>query len=247
MEKISKIRIAKFIASTQICSRREAEKLIINGDVTVNGEKVIHPLFFVTNKDLINVKGKLLKKQSKIRLFIYNKSINLITSHKDPEGRPTVFDKIPKKLGRLISIGRLDYNTEGLLLLTNNGDLKRYLELPSNNIKRGYKVKIIGDIGNLKIEEIRKGISINKVHYAPIKLKIISKAKNTTWIELQLTEGKNREIRKIIQYYNLKISRLIRISYGQFYLNDLKKNEVIEVNKSKMNNLISILEKDKLC
>jgi len=247
LEKISKIRIAKFIASTQICSRREAEKLIINGDVTVNGEKVIHPLFFVTNKDLINVKGKLLKKQSKIRLFIYNKSINLITSHKDPEGRPTVFDKIPKKLGRLISIGRLDYNTEGLLLLTNNGDLKRYLELPSNNIKRSYKVKIIGDIGNLKIEEIRKGISINKVHYAPIKLKIISKTKNTTWIELQLTEGKNREIRKIIQYYNLKISRLIRISYGQFYLNDLKKNEVIEVNKSKMNNLISILEKDKLC
>ena len=247
MEKISKIRIAKFIASTQICSRREAEKLIINGDVTVNGEKVIHPLFFVTNKDLINVKGKLLKKQSKIRLFIYNKSINLITSHKDPEGRPTVFDKIPKKLGRLISIGRLDYNTEGLLLLTNNGDLKRYLELPSNNIKRSYKVKVIGDIDNLKIEEIRKGISINKVHYAPIKLKIISKTKNTTWIELQLTEGKNREIRKIIQYYNLKISRLIRISYGQFYLNDLKKNEVIEVNKTKMNNLISILEKDKLC
>ena len=247
MEKISKIRIAKFIASTQICSRREAEKLIINGDVTVNGEKVIHPLFFVTNKDLINVKGKLLKKQSKIRLFIYNKSINLITSHKDPEGRPTVFDKIPKKLGRLISIGRRDFNTEGLLLLTNNGDLKRYLELPSNNIKRSYKVKVIGDIDNLKIEEIRKGISINKVHYAPIKLKIISKTKNTTWIELQLTEGKNREIRKIIQYYNLKISRLIRISYGQFYLNDLKKNEVIEVNKSKMNNLISILEKDKLC
>ena len=222
LEKISKIRIAKFIASTQICSRREAEKLIINGDVTVNGEKVIHPLFFVTNKDRINVKGKLLKKQSKIRLFIYNKSINLITSHKDPEGRPTVFDKIPKKLGRLISIGRLDYNTEGLLLLTNNGDLKRYLELPSNNIKRSYKVKVIGDIDNLKIEEIRKGISINKVHYAPIKLKIISKTKNTTWIELQLTEGKNREIRKIIQYYNLKISRLIRISYGQFYLNNLK-------------------------
>ena len=155
MEKISKIRIAKFIASTQICSRREAEKLIINGDVTVNGEKVIHPLFFVTNKDLINVKGKLLKKQSKIRLFIYIKSINLITSHKDPEGRPTVFDKIPKKLGRLFSIGRLDYITEGLLLLTNNGDLKRYLELPSNNIKRSYKVKVIGDIDNLKIEEIR--------------------------------------------------------------------------------------------
>ena len=247
MEKISKIRIAKFIASTQICSRREAEKLIINGDVTVNGEKVIHPLFFVTNKDLINVKGKLLKKQSKIRLFIYNKSINLITSHKDPEGRPTVFDKIPKKLGRLISIGRLDYNTEGLLLLTNNGDLKRYLELPSNNIKRSYKVKVIGDIGNLKIEEIRKGISINKVHYAPIKLKIISKTKNTTWIELQLTEGKNREIRKIIQYYNLKISRLIRISYGQFYLNDLKKNEITEINKNKIKNILNILKKDKTC
>ncbi len=247
MEKIPKIRIAKFIASTQICSRREAEKLIINGDVTVNGEKVIHPLFFVTNKDLINVKGKFIQKQSRIRLFIYNKPKNLITSHKDPQGRPTVFDKIPKKLGRLISIGRLDYNTEGLLLLTNNGGLKRYLELPSNNIVRSYKAKIVGDINNLGIEEIRKGILINKVHYAPIKLKIITKTKNTTWIELQLTEGKNREIRKIIQYYNLKISRLIRISYGQFYLNDLKKNEVIEVNKSKMKNLISILEKDKHC
>ena len=121
------------------------------------------------------------------------------------------------------------------------------MELPSNNIVRSYKAKIVGDINNLGIEEIRKGILINKVHYAPIKLKIITKTKNTTWIELQLTEGKNREIRKIIQYYNLKISRLIRISYGQFYLNDLKKNEVIEVNKSKMKNLISILEKDKPC
>jgi len=239
VEKIPKIRIAKFIASAQICSRREAEKLIINGDVTVNGEKVIHPLFFVTNKDLINVKGKLLKKQSKIRLFIYNKSINLITSHKDPEGRPTVFDKIPKKLGRLISIGRLDYNTEGLLLLTNNGDLKRYLELPSNNIKRSYKVKIIGDIGNLKIEEIRKGISINKVHYAPIKLKIISKTKNTTWIELQLTEGKNREIRKLMEYIKLKVTKLKRIEYGPFKLNELKPGEIHSATKSEIYNYLN--------
>ena len=247
MEKKFKIRIAKYIASTGACSRREAEKLIIKGDVTVNGEKVIHPLFFVNNKDQIHIKGKLLKKQPETRLFLYNKPKNLITSHKDPENRPTVFDNVPKKLGRLISIGRLDYNTEGLLLLTNNGALKRYMELPSNKIKRIYKVKIRGDICNLKAEEIEKGITINKVRYSPIKLKIISKTKNITWLEFNLIEGKNREIRKILEYYNLQVSRLIRISYGQFYLNDLKKNEITEINKNKIKNILNILKKDKTC
>ena len=247
MEKKFKIRIAKYIASTGACSRREAEKLIIKGDVTVNGEKVIHPLFFVNNKDQIHIKGKLLKKQPETRLFLYNKPKNLITSHKDPENRPTVFDNVPKKLGRLISIGRLDYNTEGLLLLTNNGALKRYMELPSNKIKRIYKVKIRGDICNLKAEEIEKGITINKVRYSPIKLKIISKTKNITWLEFNLIEGKNREIRKILEYYNLQVSRLIRISYGQFYLNDLKKNEIAEINKNKIKNILNILKKDKTC
>ena len=247
MEKKFKIRIAKYIASTGACSRREAEKLIIKGDVTVNGEKVIHPLFFVNNKDQIHIKGKLLKKQPETRLFLYNKPKNLITSHKDPENRPTVFDNVPKKLGRLISIGRLDYNTEGLLLLTNNGALKRYMELPSNKIKRIYKVKIRGDICNLKAEEIEKGITINKVRYSPIKLKIISKTKNITWLEFNLIEGKNREIRKILEYCNLQISRLIRISYGQFYLNDLKKNEITEINKNKIKNILNILKKDKAC
>ena len=247
MEKKFKIRIAKYIASTGACSRREAEKLIIKGDVTVNGEKVIHPLFFVNNKDQIHIKGKLLKKQPETRLFLYNKPKNLITSHKDPENRPTVFDNVPKKLGRLISIGRLDYNTEGLLLLTNNGALKRYMELPSNKIKRIYKVKIRGDICNLKAEEIEKGITINKVRYSPIKLKIISKTKNITWLEFNLIEGKNREIRKILEYCNLQVSRLIRISYGQFYLNDLKKNEIAEINKNKIKNILNILKKDKAC
>ena len=247
MEKKFKIRIAKYIASTGACSRREAEKLIIKGDVTVNGEKVIHPLFFVNNKDQIHIKGKLLKKQPETRLFLYNKPKNLITSHKDPENRPTVFDNVPKKLGRLISIGRLDYNTEGLLLLTNNGALKRYMELPSNKIKRIYKVKIRGDICNLKAEEIEKGITINKVRYSPIKLKIISKTKNITWLEFNLIEGKNREIRKILEYCNLQVSRLIRISYGQFYLNDLKKNEITEINKNKIKNILNILKKDKTC
>lgn len=247
MEKKFKIRIAKYIASTGACSRREAEKLIIKGDVTVNGEKVIHPLFFVNNEDQIHIKGKLLKKQPETRLFLYNKPKNLITSHKDPENRPTVFDNVPKKLGRLISIGRLDYNTEGLLLLTNNGALKRYMELPSNKIKRIYKVKIRGDICNLKAEEIEKGITINKVRYSPIKLKIISKTKNITWLEFNLIEGKNREIRKILEYCNLQVSRLIRISYGQFYLNDLKKNEITEINKNKIKNILNILKKDKAC
>ena len=247
MEKKFKIRIAKYIASTGACSRREAEKLIIKGDVTVNGEKAIHPLFFVNNKDQIHIKGKLLKKQPETRLFLYNKPKNIITSHKDPENRPTVFDNVPKKLGRLISIGRLDYNTEGLLLLTNNGALKRYMELPSNKIKRIYKVKIRGDICNLKAEEIEKGITINKIRYSPIKLKIISKTKNITWLEFNLIEGKNREIRKILEYCNLQVSRLIRISYGQFYLNDLKKNEITEINKNKIKNILNILKKDKAC
>ena len=234
-------RIAKFISSRGIYSRREAEKLIINGDVLVNGKKILHPLYFVSSKDNIVIKGRKIKEIPKVRIFLYHKPKGLITSHKDPQGRTTVFEKLPKKLGKLISVGRLDYNTEGLLILTNNGAIKRFLELPINKIQRTYKAKIYGNLSFLNIKEIQKGIKINNIKYAPIKIKITTKKDKTSWIELQLTEGKNREIRKVLENYNLKVIKLLRISYGKFSLQNIKKNEIVELHYNDFKDIISLI------
>ena len=166
----------------------------------------------------------------------------MITTHKDPEGRTTIFDKIPRKYGRLISVGRLDYNTEGLIILTNNGDIKRFLELPSNKIDRVYKAKVSGKINSLDLNKIKKGIKINKIQYGPIKIKVSKENDRISWLELRLNEGKNREIRNILEYHDLKVLRLIRISFGPFKLNNLQKGEIIEIYKNKYKKTLNILE-----
>ena len=241
MKKEQNIRISKFIANAGICSRREAEKLILEGAVVINGKKILHPIHFVSEKDKIIINGKPIKK-NKLKIFIFHKPRNLITTHKDPEGRTTIFDKIPRKYGRLISVGRLDYNTEGLIILTNNGDIKRFLELPSNKIDRVYKVKVSGKINSLDLNKIKKGIKINKIQYGPIKIKISKENDSISWLELKLNEGKNREIRNILEHHDLKVLRLIRISFGPFKLNNLKKGEIIEVNKNKYKKTLNFLE-----
>ena len=241
MKKEQNIRISKFIANAGICSRREAEKLILEGAVVINGKKILHPIYFVSENDKITINGKPIQK-NKLKIFIFNKPKNLITTHKDPEGRTTIFDKIPKKYGRLISVGRLDYNTEGLIILTNNGDIKRFLELPSNKIDRVYKVKVSGEINSLDLNKIKKGIKINKIQYGPIKIKISRKNDSISWLELKLSEGKNREIRNILEHHNLKILRLIRISFGPFKLNNIKKGEIIELNKNKYKKTLNFIE-----
>ena len=225
-------RIAKRIASSGICSRRDAERLIAEGKVFVNGEKLTTPAFLVEEKDEIIVNGVTLRKKETPRLWCYHKPVGLLTTHKDPKGRTTVFENLPKSLPRVISVGRLDLNSEGLLLLTTSGELARSLELPSRGWKRQYRVRIYGVITSEMIEKAKKGLTIEGVHYAPCHIEIEqnqSGGKNQ-WLLITLTEGKNREIRKIMDFFGFKVARLIRVSYGPFQLGNLQQGEVREVS-----------------
>ncbi len=221
-------RIAKFIARSGVCSRRAAEELIMQKRVTVNGETVLSPAFNVDGSEKILIDGEKLPTIEQTRLWIYYKPVGLITSHKDAS-RPTVFDNLPSNMPRVISVGRLDLNSEGLLLLTNDGELSRMLELPQNGWSRRYKVKVHGIISQQKIDSVSNGVTIEGVNYGPVKITIDSTQGTNTWLTITLTEGKNREIRRLMQYIGLDVARLIRLSYGPFQLGSLKKGEVKEV------------------
>ena len=229
-----KQRIAKSIAATGYCSRRHAEKLILMGEVTVNGKKIITPAFFVKKKDEIKIKNILLKSFIKTELYIFHKPKNVIVSKNDPQKRKTIYDFLPSNMQQFHYVGRLDYNTEGLLLLTNNGKLKRYFELPINKIERIYKVKVHGNLERLNKDNLLKGITINNVKYGPIYIDILEKKEKISWLNLKLYEGKNREIRKIMEYYNLFINDLIRIKFGPFSLNNLDRGKIIQIEEKKL-------------
>lgn len=234
-------RIAKFLSHAGICSRRQAENLILSGEVHVNNKVVLSPSLKVTNEDLVLVSGKQIELASKPRIWAYYKPLGLVTTHKDELGRDTVFNQLKDKLPRVISVGRLDLNSEGLLLLTNNGDIARLLELPQNKIERVYKVRAFGDIS--KIINHKSPILIDNIKYDPKSIRICTKQPQFTlnnWFEVILTEGKNREIRKIFAYYGLKVNRLIRTQYGPFHLNNLKIGEFKEHNIKKIYNFIQI-------
>jgi 23S rRNA pseudouridine2605 synthase len=229
-----KERIAKVIAAAGICSRRDAEMYITDGRVKVNGTKLMTPAFTVSNEDEITVDGKVLPKKKETRLWIYHKPAGLVTTSRDPEGRPTVFEDIPRSLGRVISIGRLDLNSEGLLLLTNNGALSRHLELPTTGLPREYRVRVKGDIYQDDIDALAKGVTIDGIHYRGIKImheKYTAQGLNQ-WLRVILHEGKNREIRKVMNAMNLSVNRLIRTSYGPFELGNLEIGKVAEINPS---------------
>lgn len=225
-------RIAKFIAAAGVCSRRDAEKLIFDGKVKLDGKIVTDPALRVTLENIIEVNGKVIKSAEKDRLWLYYKPVGLITTHKDPQNRQTVFASLKDHLPRVISIGRLDLNSEGLLLLTNNGKIAREFELPENNIERIYKVRAYGKASNL-ISAITKGvigqITIDGITYKPKTIKLISEGKTNSWFEVTLTEGKNQEIRKIFAHFSLEVNRLIRIKYGKYELGSLKPGEFKEV------------------
>ena len=221
-------RIAKFIARSGVCSRRAAEELIMQKRVTVNGETVSSPAFNVDGNEKILIDGEKLPSIEQTRLWLYYKPVGLITSHKDAS-RPTVFENLPSNMPRVISVGRLDLNSEGLLLLTNDGELSRMLELPQNGWSRRYKVKVHGIISQQKIDSVSNGVTIEGVNYGPVKITIDSTQGTNTWLTITLTEGKNREIRRLMQYIGLDVARLIRLSYGPFQLGSLKKGEVKEV------------------
>ncbi len=225
----SKERIAKRIARAGVCSRREAERLIADGRVAVDGETLTSPAISVTEDARITVDGKPIAKAERTRLWRFHKPRGVLTTHRDPEGRPTVFDRLPKALGRLISVGRLDFNSEGLLLLTNDGELARRLELPSGGWVRRYRVRAFGKIDPERLGALAAGISIDGVNYGPIRCQIERQRGDNTWLALSLQEGKNREIRRVMEHLGLTINRLIRIGFGPFALAKLAPGAIDEV------------------
>lgn len=226
-----KERIAKKIAAAGLCSRRDAEKWILDGRVEVNGQKLLTPAFVVSDTDEIVVDGVALKKPEKVRMWCYHKPVGLLTTFKDPLGRPTVFDALPKSMPRVVSVGRLDLNSEGLLLLTTSGQVARSIELPSRGWRRQYRVRIHGQMTSETIAKAQKGLTIKGIHYAPCKIEIESTQSGgkNQWILVTLTEGKNREIRKMMESFGFQVSRLIRIAYGPFQLGNLGKGEIKEI------------------
>lgn len=235
-------RIAKLIARAGICSRRKAEELIAQGRVTYKGKKIITPAEKFSDIKEIEVDGKKLQNK-KSKLWCYHKPVGLVVSHNDEQGRLTVFDSLPIK-ERVISIGRLDKNTSGLLLLTNDGEISRKLELPSNNFSRTYLVKIYGRLHFSAFKKsLSNGIVIDSIKYRPLEVKLIKTADNNHLLELTLTEGKNREIRNILKHFDFKISKLIRTNYGPFSLGNLKPGEVLEIEDKILEELLVISTK----
>lgn len=222
-------RIAKFMARSGVCSRRAAEELIKQKRVTVNGEIVESPAFNVEGNEKILLDGEKLPQMETTRLWIYYKPEGLVTSHKDEKDRPTVFQNLPAGMPRVISVGRLDLNSEGLLLLTNNGELSRKLELPSNGWARRYKVRVHGFIDEKKLASLANGIVVDGIKYGSVKVEIETVKGTNAWLSVILTEGKNREIRKVMKAIGLDVNRLIRLSYGPFQLGSLREGEVKEV------------------
>ena len=222
-------RIAKVLARAGLASRRDAEEWIVQGRVSVNGRVINSPALDVTANDAIAVDGKPLPQRERTRLFLYHKPRGLMTTHADPEGRPTVFENLPEGLPRLISVGRLDFNTEGLLLLTNDGGLARVLELPETGWLRRYRVRAHGEVTQAQLDQLKNGVEVEGVQYGPIDATLEREQGANVWLVFAIREGKNREVRNVLSHLGLEVNRLIRISYGPFQLGELAEGEVTEV------------------
>jgi 23S rRNA pseudouridine2605 synthase len=220
-------RIAKWLARAGVASRRDSERLIDERRVKMNDIIVETPVTFVTETDIIHVDNVLVNGKQPSRTWIYYKPVGLVTTHYDPEGRPTVFDNLPSDLPRVMSVGRLDLNSEGLLILSNDGAFVHMAE--KSDWKRVYRVRVYGEINESYFDELRFGCEIDGIHYKPIEIELDHLERKQAWITIKLIEGKNREIRKVMNYLGLEVSRLIRVAYGDYELKNLQPNEVQEV------------------
>ncbi len=231
-------RIAKRLARAGVCSRRDAERWIAEGRVMLNGKLLETPAVLVTDADKIVVDGRQIGEAPATRLWRYHKPAGLVTSHRDEQGRDTIFQHLPDDMPRVISVGRLDLNSEGLLLLTNDGALSRHLELPATGWSRQYRVRAFGRVGDGMIRLLSKGVTVEGVHYGPIKVEVERQQGSNVWLNMTLHEGKNREIRRVLSHFNVEVNRLIRLSYGPFHLAKLPVGGVEEVEPKALENAL---------
>jgi 23S rRNA pseudouridine2605 synthase len=222
-------RIAKWLARAGVASRRDAERLLAEGRIRLNNAPVAHPATFVSVGDLVMVDGTVVDAPDRTRLWRYHKPVGLVTTHRDPQGRPTVFEKLPSGLPRVISVGRLDLNSEGLLLLTNDGALARKLELPSTGWIRRYRARVHGRVDENRLVALARGITIDGVAYGAIEAGLDSRRGDNAWLTVSLREGRNREVRRVLAHVGLAVTRLIRIAYGPFQLGTLPRGSTDEV------------------
>jgi 23S rRNA pseudouridine2605 synthase len=225
-------RIAKLLARAGVASRREVERMIADGRVALDGTTLMTPAIALKSLDGVTVDGNLVKGAAPTRLFVFHKPVGVLTAERDPKGRKTIYDVLPKDLPRLMPIGRLDLNTEGLLLMTNDGGFKRQMELPSSGVPRTYRARAYGQVDQASLEELMMGVEIEGMHYGPINANIERRTGANVWIEMKLAEGKNREVRRVLEYLGLEVSRLIRTAYGPFELLDLPAGKVGEVDRN---------------
>ena len=227
-------RIAKLLARAGIASRREIERMIVEGRIAIDGVTIETPATLLKSLTGVTVDGVAVKPPTAARLFRYHKPTGLLTAERDPKGRPTIYDRLPKGLPRLMPVGRLDLNTEGLLLLTNDGEFKRQLELPATGVTRSYRARAYGNVSQSQLEALMMGIEIEGVRYGSINANLERRTGANVWIELSLAEGKNREVRRVLEHLGLKVSRLIRTSYGPFILGDLPAGSVDEIKQHEL-------------
>jgi 23S rRNA pseudouridine2605 synthase len=227
-------RIAKLLARAGVASRREVERMIAEGRIAIDGEKVTTPATLLASLKGVTVDGQPVKSAESTRLFRFYKPPATLTAERDPKGRPTIYDRLPKGLPRLMPVGRLDFMTEGLLLLTNDGELKRKLELPKSAVVRTYRARAFGNVSQADLDALAEGVTIEGIHYGSVDANLERRTGRNCWIEMSLTEGKNREVRRILAHLGLQVSRLIRVAYGPFGAAGLNPGSVDEVPRREL-------------
>ena len=222
-------RIAKWLSRAGVASRRDVERMLAEGVIRLNGRTVTHPATFVSAGDVVQINGRVVDKPDRTRMWRYHKPEGLVTTHRDPEGRPTVFEKLKHQLPRVVSVGRLDLTSEGLLLLTNDGGLARQLELPSTGWLRRYRVRVFGVPNEGALRSLAHGVTVDGVRYGPIEAGVDARKGDNTWLSISLREGRNREVRRVMAHLGLSVSRLIRVAYGPFQLGMLERGGIEEI------------------